>query len=78
MIDAGSTDPEAVKAALDAMDILTFYGRITFDTTPEAHGLQTGHSMVYIQWQKDSSGNLVKQVVWPPEGSTAEAIYPIK
>jgi hypothetical protein len=32
--------------------------------------------MVYIQWQKDNAGNLVKQVVWPLEGATAEAIYP--
>jgi ABC-type branched-subunit amino acid transport system substrate-binding protein len=78
MMDAGSTDPEAVKAALDAMDILTFYGRIKFDTSAEAHGLQVGHSMVYIQWQKDASGTLVKQVVWPPEGKTAETLYPIR
>jgi len=78
MIDAGSTDPEAIKAAMDAMDILTFYGGIKFDTTPEAHGLQIGHSMVYIQWQKDASGALVKQVVWPPEGKTAETLYPIR
>jgi branched-chain amino acid transport system substrate-binding protein len=33
--------------------------------------------MVYIQWQKDADGNLVKQVVWPQEGATAETIYPI-
>jgi ABC-type branched-subunit amino acid transport system substrate-binding protein len=77
IMDAGSYDPDAVKQALNAMDILTFYGRIKFDTTPEAHGLQIGHSMVYIQWQKDDAGNLVKQVVWPPEGATAETIYPI-
>lgn len=78
ILDAGSTDPEAVKAALDAMDILTFYGRIKFDTSQEAHGLQIGHSMVYIQWQEDPAGNLVKQVVWPPEGKTAETLYPIR
>jgi branched-chain amino acid transport system substrate-binding protein len=75
--DADSVDPEAIKEALDAMDVLTFYGRVQFDTSPEAHGLQTGHSMVYIQWQLDESGNLVKQVVWPPEGATAETLYPL-
>jgi len=32
---------------------------------------------VYIQWQKDDQGNLVKQVVWPKEGATAELIYPL-
>jgi ABC-type branched-subunit amino acid transport system substrate-binding protein len=75
--DADSTDPAAIKAALDNMDVLTFFGYTKFDTTAEAHGLQIGHSMVYIQWQKDADGNLMKQVVWPQEGATAETIYPI-
>jgi len=75
--DADSTDPAAIKAALDSMDVLTFFGHTKFDTTAEAHGLQIGHSMVYIQWQKDADGNLVKQVVWPQEGATAETVYPI-
>jgi branched-chain amino acid transport system substrate-binding protein len=74
---ADSTDPEAVKAAMDDMDILTFYGRIKFDTSEEAHGLQIGHDMVYIQWQEDDQGNLMKQVVWPLEGATAETLYPL-
>ena len=76
IIDADSTDPEAVRAALDAMDLLTFFGHIKFDTTAEAHGLQIGHSMVYIQWQDNGDG-LAKQVVWPAEGATAETLYPM-
>lgn len=76
IIDADSTDSEAIKAAMDAMDILTVYGRIKFDTSADAHGLQIGHSMVYIQWQKDDAGNLIKQVVWPLEGATADTLYP--
>jgi len=75
--DADSTDPAALKAALDNMNVLTFFGHTKFDTSSEAHGLQVGHSMVYIQWQKDGDGNLLKQVVWPLEGATAETIYPI-
>jgi branched-chain amino acid transport system substrate-binding protein len=75
--DADSTDSEAIKKALDAMDILTFFGHLKFNTTADAHGLQEGHSMVYIQWQKDDSGKLVKQVVWPLEGATAETIFPL-
>lgn len=71
---AGSIDADAVKAALDATDMLTFFGHIKFDTSEEAHGLQIGHDMVYVQWQKDDAGNLVKQVVWPPEGKTAEVV----
>ena len=74
---ADSVDPQKVKEALEATDVLTFFGRIKFDTTEEAHGLQIGHEMVYIQWQKDDQGNLVKQVVWPKEGATAELIYPL-
>jgi ABC-type branched-subunit amino acid transport system substrate-binding protein len=74
---AGSTDPEAVKAALDDMDLLTFYGHVKFDTTEEAHGLQAAHDMVYVQWQKDADGNLVKEVVWPVEGQSAEPLYPL-
>jgi len=77
IMDADSTDPMAVKEAMDKMDILTCYGHIKFETSPEAHGLQIGHDMVYIQWQKDQAGNLVKQVVWPLEGATAEALYPM-
>ncbi|HET7009955.1 MAG TPA: amino acid ABC transporter substrate-binding protein [Anaerolineales bacterium] len=75
---AGSTDVEALKAALDSMDVLTFYGHVKFDTTADAHGLQVGHSMVYIQWQEAADGTLAKQVIWPPEGATAEALYPIR
>ncbi len=76
IVDADSTDPVKVAAALDAMDLLTFFGHIKFDTTAESHGLQIGHSMVYIQWQEDG-GNLGKQVVWPAEGATADALYPM-
>lgn len=71
---AGSTDAEAVKKALDATDVMTFFGHIKFNTTAEAHGLQEGHDMVYVQWQKDASGNLVKQIVWPTEAASAELI----
>ena len=76
IVDADSTDPEAVKQALDAMDLLTFFGHIKFDSSAEAHGLQIGHSMVYIQWQEGADG-LGKQVVWPLEGATAETLYPL-
>jgi ABC-type branched-subunit amino acid transport system substrate-binding protein len=74
--DAGSLDPAAVRNALDAMDVVTFFGHMKFDTSAERHGLQTGHSMVYIQWQ-DEGGTLVKEVVWPAEGVTAATIYPL-
>lgn len=75
---AGSIDPQAVKQALDEMNMLTFFGHIAFDTSAEAHGLQLGHEMVYVQWQMDDSGELVKQVVWPPEGKTADILHPVR
>jgi ABC-type branched-subunit amino acid transport system substrate-binding protein len=71
---ADSIDPVKVKAALDSMDLMTFFGETKFDNSPDSHGLQVGHSMVYIQWQRDENGNLVKQVVWPKEGATADPI----
>jgi ABC-type branched-subunit amino acid transport system substrate-binding protein len=75
IIEADSIDPADIKAALDGLDVLTFYGRVKFDTSAEAHGLQIGHSMVYIQWQTDEGGSLLKQVVWPAEGATAETLF---
>ncbi len=74
-MEAGSWEADAVKEALDNMDMLTFFGRTMFDTSAEAHGLQIGHSMVYIQWQ--DADDLHKEVVWPAEGRTSEALYPI-
>jgi ABC-type branched-subunit amino acid transport system substrate-binding protein len=72
----GSVESDKVKAALEEMDLLTFYGHVKFDTG-ESHGLQVAHDMVYVQWQKDADGNLVKEVVWPIEGKSADLLYPL-
>lgn len=74
ILESGSTETAKVKAALDTMEVLTFYGRIKFDDTPAAHGLQVGHDMIYIQWQKDAQGNPVKEIVWPEAARTGSAI----
>ncbi len=74
--NAGSTDTDAVKAALEQLDVMTFFGVEKFDISAEAHGLQIGHEMVYIQWQTDASGALVKEIVWPAGAATASAVYP--
>ncbi len=71
---AGSLDSAAIKTAMDNMDLLTYFGRLDFESNPEQHGLQVGHSMVFVQWQRDADGNLVKEVIWPAEGRTAEPI----
>ncbi|MCB0118859.1 MAG: amino acid ABC transporter substrate-binding protein [Anaerolineales bacterium] len=75
--DADSVDPDAVRAALEAMDIFTFYGGVQFDTTPEAHGLQISHKMVVAQWQKNDAGELQRVVIWPADVATADPLYPI-
>jgi ABC-type branched-subunit amino acid transport system substrate-binding protein len=75
--DADSLDTDAVAAALDSLDILTFFGHIQFDTSEDNHGLQIGHSMMYVQWQ-GMADDMAKQIVWPPEAVTAEAIYPLQ
>jgi len=67
---SGSIDTAKVKTSLDAMNMLTFYGQIKFDTE-KAHGLQIGHEMIYTQWQKDDKGKLTNQLVWPEAFKTA-------
>ena len=74
---AGSTDSNKVAAALNGMDVTTFYGRTKFSSAAADHGLQLGHTMVIAQWQKDKSGKLVKQVVWPLASKSADIKYPI-
>ena len=74
---AGGIDTDKVAQALDSTDIITFYGRTKFSTAAEEHGLQVGHSMVLAQWQKDKSGKLVKDVVWPLAAKSGNLLYPI-
>ena len=75
IIDADTVDPEAVKAALNAMDIFTFYGGIKFDTSEEAHGLQLAHQMVVVQWQMNEAGEFQRFVIAPPDVKTAEPLF---
>jgi branched-chain amino acid transport system substrate-binding protein len=77
ILDADSVDPEAVKAALNATDLMTFYGAIKFDTSEEAHGLQIAHKMVVAQWQKNDAGELERVIVAPADVATADPLYPI-
>ncbi len=69
---AGSTDTDKVKAAIDKENMYTFYGRIKFNTG-KLHGLQEGHEMIYIQWQKGKQGKPEKVAVWPPAAATGAA-----
>ena len=73
---AGSIDPEKVAAALNGMDITTFFGHIKFMTDPGHHGLQAAHEMVLAQWQM-VNGKLGRQVVWPQAAKSADLLFPI-
>ncbi|MBN1484132.1 MAG: amino acid ABC transporter substrate-binding protein [Chloroflexia bacterium] len=73
--EAASLEQLQVKNALEKMDMLTFYGRIKFDSRNQ-HGLQIGHEMSYLQWQGDTEGQLVKQIIWPEAGRSAPLLYP--
>jgi branched-chain amino acid transport system substrate-binding protein len=66
---AGSLDTDKVRAALNKMDIMTFYGRSMIDP---ATGIQVGHGMVAAQWQAGK-----KVVVGPPALAVQEIVYPI-
>lgn len=75
IIDADSVDPEAVKAALNAMNLMIFYGGIKFDTSEEAHGLQIAHKMVVAQWQKNDAGEFERVIIAPADVATADPLY---
>lgn len=77
ILDADSVDPEDVRAALNAMNIMTFYGGIKFDTSEAAHGLQLAHKMVLAQWQKNAAGELERVIIAPADVATADPLYPI-
>jgi branched-chain amino acid transport system substrate-binding protein len=75
---AGSLDTAKVANAMNATDLTTFFGRTKFATDANRHGLQIAHAMVLAQWQKDKSGKLDKQVVWPDTAKTANIVFPIQ
>ncbi|HUN52248.1 MAG TPA: amino acid ABC transporter substrate-binding protein [Candidatus Sulfotelmatobacter sp.] len=73
---AGSVEPEKVAAALNAMDVTTFFGKYKIATDAKHHGLQIAHQMVVAQWQM-KNGKLVKEMVWPDQAKTANFLFPM-
>ena len=65
---AGSLDTDAVRTALQDMDVVTFYGPINFDET----GKNAGKPMVTIQVQ-DGDINIVA----PTDAAVADVIWPM-
>lgn len=74
--NSSSTSTEKVANALDNANLLTFFGVIKFDSTPELHGLQRGHQPIVIQWVV-KAGNLLKVIISPREFATSEPLYPL-
>jgi len=66
---AGSLDREAVRAALASLDIMTFYGRIKFDS----RGVNIYKPMAVEQLQPD--GKIY--TVFPADIAEKEALYPM-
>jgi len=66
---ANSLDPDKVREAFNKLNLMTFFGEFKID--PKT-GLQTGHTMVTVQWQDGK-----KVIVWPPEAATGKYSYPM-
>lgn len=73
---AQSIDQDKVAAALNTMDIQTFFGQVKFAADPGHHGLQVAHQMVLAQWQ-EKNGKLGREVVWPKVVASAALLYPM-
>jgi branched-chain amino acid transport system substrate-binding protein len=65
---AGSTEPQAVRSALAALDLQTFYGELRFDS----RGLNVFKPMEVEQVQDG-----LAVVVWPPAAATGRPRYPM-
>lgn len=63
-----SVDSDKVRKALGDLKFMSFYGGWDVDET----GLQVGHSMVDVQWQRGK-----RVIVWPPEAQTGRVVYPM-
>jgi branched-chain amino acid transport system substrate-binding protein len=63
---AGGWEDDALWRTACRLDCTTFFGRYRIDPR---NGLQVGHQMVWVQWQK---GN--KAIVWPPQYAQADPL----
>ena len=65
---AQSIDQDTIRKTLGDLQFMSFYGGWDIDAET---GMQIGHSMVDVQWQKGK-----RKIVWPLSAQTAEAVYP--
>ena len=78
---AGSTDPKAIQAAANAIEIpgselVVPWAGIKFSTSGGEIGQNVLGSGLIGQYQKDASGNIGLEIVYPFDVTTADMIYP--
>jgi branched-chain amino acid transport system substrate-binding protein len=66
---AGTLEPTKVRDALAAIDLMTYYGRVKFDS----RGVNIYKPMAVEQYQPDGS----KYTVWPADVAEKPALYPM-
>jgi len=80
---AGSTKPEAIQAAANAIHIpgdqlVVPWKGIQFSTSGEELGQNMLGSGIIGQYQKNQAGEVVLEIVYPFELATSQLIYPFK
>jgi len=80
---AGSTKPEAIQRAANSIEIpgdqlVVPWAGVKFSTTGDEIGQNVLGSGLIGQYQKDASGSLVLEIVYPFELASADMIYPFK
>lgn len=80
---AGSTKPEAIQAAANSLHIpgdqlVVPWKGIQFSTSGEEIGQNVLGSGIIGQYQKNQTGEVVLEIVYPFEVATANLIYPFK
>lgn len=66
---AGTIEPTKVRDAMAGLDVMTFYGRIKFDS----RGVNVYKPMALEQYQPDGK----KYTVWPPDVAEKRPLYPM-
>ena len=80
---AGSTKPEDIQKAANSIlipgdQLIVPWKGIKFATSGPDLGQNELGSGIIGQYQKDKSGNIVLEIVYPFDIATADMIYPIK
>ena len=78
---AGSTEPADIQKAANAIDIpgdelVVPWAGIKFSTSGEEIGQNTLGSGLIGQYQKNSDGQIVLEIVYPFDVASADMIYP--